>query len=194
MKNLILLLILVMPFTAMAQDDMYSSSDKKPKVKIANDVVNGKGERFVFTKTKVFANTKDKGYFSFGAGGICFGTDTIINLDVRIVSTTSLKIEKGMMLLLKTFKGNIITLHANTTNEDYLRDAQGYYDLTMSYELSSEQIESLKSEGLAKVRAETKYANFDKEYKNNKAGEYISACIDLIISEMRKPKNFTDGF
>lgn len=183
-----------MPLSILGQDDMYSYTTKKPKVKIITDKTDSKGQRFLFTKTKVFANTKDEGYFSFGAGAICTENDTIINLDVRIVSISSLKIEKGMMLLLKTFKGNIITLYANVDDEDYIRDAQGYYDLTMSYELSSEQIESLKSEGLAKVRAETKYANFDKEYKNNKAGEYISACIDLIISEMRKPKNFTDGF
>lgn len=178
----------------MAQDDMYSYTKKKTKVKIVSDEVNSKGERFLFTKTKVFASPKDEGYFSFGAGAVCTDNDTIINLDVRIVSVSSLKIEKGMLLMLKTNKGNIITLHANINKEDYLSDMQGYYDLTMNYEISDEDIELLRNEGLSKVRAETTYKIFDKEYNNNKAGEYITACYDLIVSEMKKPKSFTDGF
>lgn len=187
--------MLILPnLSVMAQDDMYTSTGCKPKVKIVSDEVNSKGERMLFTKTKVFASPKDKGFFSFGAGAICTECDTIINLDVRIVSVSSLKVERGMMLLLKTFKGNVMTLYANIDDEDYFRDKQGYYDLTSNYEVTPEQINIIKSEGLAKLRVETKYAVFDKEYKRNKAGEYITTCFDLVCSEMRKPKSFTDGF
>lgn len=70
MKKILIFLLTLMPLSILGQDDMYSYTTKKPKVKIITDKTDSKGQRFLFTKTKVFANTKDEGYFSFCAGAI----------------------------------------------------------------------------------------------------------------------------
>lgn len=195
MKKFVLLILLIMPVIASAQDDMYiHGGSNKSKVSIVKDVVDSKGNRVIISNTKVFASPKDEGYLSYGCTASKLLNDTILSVKVRIVSQLSLKIRKNMMLLMKTFKGTTFSLSAEYDNEDIFTDKDGYYDTSVTYAISDEDMELLRHEGLAKIRVETEYNNFDKEYKDNKAGEYIVACYDLVKSEMRKQKSFMDGF
>lgn len=193
MKNILLLIMLILPFSVMAQDDMYGTS-YHPKAKINYDKVDSDGSREICSRYKFFAKMSDEGRIAYAISQNVVMNDTLTNLEVYIVSPFKLMVRTGMKFLLKTRKGTTFMLMCNENDEDPISDLSDTYKLNISYRIPKDKIEIIREEGLAKVRIETGVRNFDKEYKNNVAGEYITACFDLVSSEMRKPKSFTDGF
>lgn len=193
MRKLFLSLLLIMQISAMAQDDIYGTY-YHPKAKIEYDKVDSDGSREVCSRYKFFAKMSDEGRIAYAVSQSVVMNDTLTNLEVYIVSPFKLMVRTGMKFLLKTRKGTTFTLTCNENDEDPISDLSDTYKLNISYRIPKDKIEIIREEGLAKVRIETGVRNFDKEYKNNVAGEYIIACYDLVSSEMRKLKSFTDGF
>lgn len=178
---------------AQAQDDVFQRKSR-PKAKISIDKVDSDGKRTVSSKFKLFAKPSDPAYISWAVGQVKDGDTSYTMLSARIISKTKLEVEKGMLILIKTNKGCTMTLECCLDNEDLLTDMQGYYEIIVNYHITKAQIEQIRAEGLKKVRIETEFANFDKEYKDSSAGDYIVECYDLVTSTMNKQKSFSDGF
>ncbi len=159
------------------------------------------GTRYIITSKELCRSFSDKILFSFGMSAIVVHNDTILNLDLKLVSNNALVSDKGSHLLIKTFNGNVIELVSTIDTSDrigQLNSAGGYtyqtYSILPSYSITPEQIEVISKEGISKIRVETETDNIDKDFKKDKAGKVLSADYKLITSAMSSQKDFKDGF
>lgn len=163
------------------------------------DKVEQDGTRFIFCSeinpNKIFDDFK---VFPYLSAMITNEGNTIYDLNVRIPSPSSISIKKGSILLLKTFKDEIITLYSNNDYEDkvghyILAFKKLDYSISPSYTIDETDIRKLK-DGIKKIRAEFPLETKDKEFSKDKFGKHIYTEYELIKEALTKKKDITDGF
>lgn len=187
MKHLIFSLLTICSMTAHAQQIVIDQSEPD-------------GLRTIATSLEACRNTTDKTVFSFGLTAY-IKTGTSYTLNIKATSLAPIHIAKGAALLIKTFKGTTIELQNIIDADGSVRDVHevnGYvfsdYSAQPSYTITSEQIQTIASEGLSKLRIQTSTSNIDKEYKKDKAGKVIDTDYRLIQGALNKSSDIHDGF
>lgn len=125
--------------------------------------------------------------------------ENVYMIDLRTNWPNPFRIEKGMKLLFKTTKEEIVMLEAiETIDIDAMTYLPGLkvsvYTGTSSYEISVEDVMKI-NEGITKVRIETTAGNIDKELYTDRLGKFIVKGYRRTRKALNtKRPDITDGF
>lgn len=193
MKKLLLLLMVLMPTICMAQDDMYGHITV-PQAKISIDKLEKNGDRLIQSKFHNFSSYFSRNFIHYSIKGVKSGNTIKYYLTLKLTSRLPLGISKGMVMYIKTGEGNVLEFECANGDFDETGNVD-CYSIIVDYDITSHQMWQIGQEGLMKIRLQMEGRDFyDTTYKSKLAGKYLTNCFDLVASEMKKPKSFTDGF
>lgn len=185
-KLMLLLVMLIAGTSAYAQ-------------KIETDDTESNGTRYIFCSKENVGGFSDKIKLFIGLGYMKPADgDGNYFLSVKLNCGEVTKIHKGGRMLIKTINGSVIELSTLAAGSDEMQTISGIniWTVTAQYPITSEQIQQLSS-GISKVRIELADSkSYDKEWKKDKIGKYISKEYTLITTALEKdPKaSFSEGF
>ena len=123
------------------------------------------------------------------------GTSTY-GIAITSVFKSDFNVKKGMRLLLKDKKNNIVELQAMADAYSLIKadDASHLvYYLDAFYEVSEETLNRL-SDGIIKMRLENNCGAFDKEWKEDKMGAVLKKELNAIKRKVSIEKDFYSDF
>lgn len=181
MRHLIFSLLTICSMTSHAQQ-------------IAIDKTDADGLRTISTSLEVCRNATDKTVFSFGLTAYISSLSSY-SLNLKVTSPTPIKIMRGSALSIKTFRGTTLQLQNLIDVDGSVRDVHninGYvfsdYSACPSFSITSEELNTIISEGLATLHIQTTTSDIDKVYKKDKASKILSSDLRLINDAIQVPK------
>lgn len=158
------------------------------------------GQRTVACSLEKASNFKDSNAISFGLSSTQELDNTNYYLNLKITSASPLSISNNSKLLLKCNDGSTIELSAidnaicSSRNTNVIgKGMKKQHTILATYKISQQQVAEI-SNGVAKVRIETKDSTIDKSFKKDKIGNIVSSEFALINNALSAQRLFTEGF
>lgn len=158
--------------------------------KISYDKVDDHGFRVVGCSSETFRSFSDKIVLSLSMSAIVSDNGTEYFLDASLQASEPISAPANARMLVKTSKGTVLTLEgfSNQTIEDrigHVQSAGGIvvttFTINLPYKLSAEDISTLTTEGIAKIRIELNGdKNYEKEWKKDKISSFLAKEYQLL--------------
>lgn len=158
--------------------------------KIIHDETDSDGHRVILCEKINTRTFTDKQVFNIGMSAIVYThadgrTDTTKYVGIQVNSLIDYKVEKGMLLLIKTVDDDVIELYSTDachaklldmiwTGSNHIKN----YGASVNYKITESDLAKLKK-GIVKIRQEIVAGKHEKEYKKEK---HIQKVTDAIIN------------
>lgn len=174
--------------------------------KISYDKVEADGLRLIGCSSETFRSFSDKVVLSLSMSAAIKDGDVTYFLDASLQSSNPITAPANARMLIKTQKGNVLTLEgfSSQPTEDTLGHVQSVsgivvktFTINLPYKVSTEDINLLTTEGIAKIRIELDGDKpYEKEWKKDKIGSFLAKEFKLLEESAGKDKrgSFEDGF
>lgn len=171
--------------------------------KIIHDETDSDGHRVILCEKINTRTFTDKQVFNIGMSAIVYThadgrTDTTKYVGIQVNSLIDYKVEKGMLLLIKTVDDDVIELYSTDachaklldmiwTGSSHIKN----YGASVSYKITESDLAKLKK-GIVKIRQEIVAGKHEKEYK--KVTDAIINHDRLINEALATEKAFDSDF
>ena len=174
--------------------------------KIAYDKVEDNGLRLISSESETFRSFSDKVVLSLAVSATVKDENVDYFIDVTLKSSEPISAPANARMLIKTQKGTVLNLEgfSNQTVADNIGDVQSIsgiivktFTILLPYKISEEDINTLRAEGVAKIRIELDGNKpYEKSWKKDKIGSFLGKAFDLLknVAATDKRGSFEDGF
>lgn len=174
--------------------------------KISYDKIEADGLRLIGCSSETFRSFSDKVVLSLSMSSAIKDGDITYFLDASLQSSKPITAPANARMLVKTQKGNVLTLEgfSGQPTEDTLGEVKSVggaiiktFTINLPYKVSSDDINLLSTEGVAKIRIELDGDQpYEKEWKKDKIGSFLAKEFKLLEEASGKDKrgSFEDGF
>lgn len=174
--------------------------------KIAYDKVEDNGLRLISCESETFRSFSDKVILSLAMSATVKDENVDYFIDVTLKSSEPISAPANARMLVKTQKGTVLTLEgfSNQTIGDNIGNVQSIsgiivktFTILLPYKVSEEDINTLRTEGVAKIRIEIDGDKpYEKSWKKDKIGSFLGKAFDLLknAAATDKRESFEDDF
>lgn len=174
--------------------------------KISYDKVSDSGLRLIGCSSETFRSFSDKVVLSLSMSATVKDGDVNYFIDAALQSSDPISAPANARMLIKTHKGTVLTLEgfAPQTTADNIGEVKSVsgivvktFTINLPYNVSQEDIDTLSSEGVAKIRIELDGDKpYEKEWKKDKIGSFLAKEFNLLkgASATDKRGSFEDDF